>query len=232
VVSLPRHPPAPFPLKQVIPTHQCRAAEKILFTAIGDWAKACRTTCTWTPRAPTSSSYGYTTARCPDHRLRPATITRISQITTASATCSQFAAGTAPTLSRIGYTTKKNKIETRTPGGFDYWLTLTANGSAQRFTVTQFTIETSSPFLLIPGSSGYTAACAGVSISTSQVGGAVTFVVPAAPQGTTSYVELRFSTGNPIGEASPKSSSTVEYLFITGGIPGSTRELKLAKISS
>jgi hypothetical protein len=133
---------------------------------------------------------------------------------------------------RIGYTTKKNKIETRTPGGFDYWLTLTANGSAQRFTVTQFTNETSSPFLLIPGSSGYTAACAGVSISTSQVGGAVTFVVPAAPQGTTSYVELRFSTGNPIGEASPKSSSTVEYLFITGGIPGSTRELKLAKISS
>src|SRR6202050_5330496 len=155
------------------------------------------------------------------------TITRISQITTASATCSQFAAGTAPTLSRIGYTTKKNKIETRTPGGFDHWLTLTANGSAQRFTVTQFTNETSSPFLLIPGSSGYTAACAGVSISTSQVGGAVTFVVPAAPQGTTSYVELRFSTGNVIGEASPKPSSTVEYLFITGGIPGSTRELKL-----
>lgn len=55
----------------------------------------------------------------------------------------------------------------------------------------------------------------------------MTFVVPAAPRGTPYDVELRFSTGNGVGERSP--NCTVEYRFTTGGVPDSTRDLYLAK---
>jgi hypothetical protein len=161
----------------------------------------------------------------------PVTITGISQITTASTTCSQFAASSASTVSQITYSSKNGKIKTATPGGFDYWLTLTANGESQSFTVSQRSSETSRAFLLAPGSSAYSASCGAVpiTITTQGHGAVVTFVVPASTAGMTYYVGLDFSTRNVVGEANPKPESTVKYQFIVAGVLGSTRDLNLAK---
>jgi hypothetical protein len=45
-----------------------------------------------------------------------------SQITGTGATCSQFSAGTATTLSTLTYTTRNGRIRSVSPGGFNYWV--------------------------------------------------------------------------------------------------------------
>jgi hypothetical protein len=182
----------------------------------------------WTASFSGDSNNGAASTTC---GAEPVVITGISQITSTSATCSQFARSSASTIAQIKYSSKNGKIKSASPGGFDYWLTLTANGGSQSFTVTQLSNETSRPFLLAPGSSAYSTSCGAVpiTITTQGNGAVVTFVVPASTSGLTYYVGLDFSTGNVVGEANPKPKSTVKYQFITGGVLGSTRDLTLAK---
>ena len=196
-------------------------------TTTGYLAKA-PGTYNWTASFSGDSTNGAASTTC---GAEPVVITGISQITSASTSCSQFAASSTSTVAQIKYSSKNGKIKTASPGGFDYWLTLTATGSPQSFTVTQLSNEKSRPFMLAPGSSAYSMSCDAVPITiTSQANGAVvTFVVPASTSGLTYYVGLNFTTANVVGEANPKPKATVKYQFITGGLLGSTRDLNLEK---
>ncbi len=103
----------------------------------------------------------------------PVTVTsgRTSQITRPDATCSQFAQATATTLYHVGYTVKKGKVETASPGDFIYWLKVPSTGGNQSVTVTQFTDEASRPFQLASGSAAFGTGCTTEPVATSQSGG-------------------------------------------------------------
>jgi hypothetical protein len=198
------------------------------FTTTTGYVTSAPGTYNWTASFSGDSNNGAASTTC---GAEPVVITGISQITSATTTCSQFAASDASTIAQIKYLSKNGKIKSATPGGFDYWLTLIANRGGQSFTVTQLSNEKSRPFLLAPGSSAYSTSCGAVpiTITTQGNGAVVTFVVPAGTSGVTYYVGLNFSTTNVVGEANPKPKATVKYQFITGGVLGSTRDLNLAK---
>lgn len=156
----------------------------------------------------------------------PVVVTRISQITPAAVTCSQYAASTAPSMSQVFYSVHNGKIAAVAPHLFSYWAAVTSTGGTQTFTVDQFTNETSRPFRLAPGSSVFTAACSSMGALMTQSGGVVTVTFGGGIAGTTFFIGLNFSTSNVVGESRPMPSSTVRYLFQHGG---SSRELDLVK---
>lgn len=152
--------------------------------------------------------------------------TLAAQITSASTTCSQFAGGTASTMSRAFYSVARAKINAVAPSGFTYWIPVTATGATQAYRVTQFTDETSRPFRLRSGSSVQTTGCSPVSALITQSGGVVTVRFNGGTSGTVYLIGLRFSTSSVVGEAHPAPSGTVRYLFRS---PGASRELDLVK---
>jgi hypothetical protein len=152
--------------------------------------------------------------------------TLVPQITSASTTCSQFATGTASTLSRAFYSVAHAKINAVTPSGFTYWIPVTSTGGTQTYRVTQFTDETSRPFRLGSGSSIHTTGCSPVSALITQSGEVVTVRFNGGTSGTEYLIGLKFSTSGVVGEAHPAPSTTVRYLFKA---PGASRELDLVK---
>jgi len=147
----------------------------------------------------------------------PVVVTKPAQITQASSTCSQYAAGTASSLLRVNYALAHGKIAAVTPSGFSYWAPVTSTGSTQTFRVAQFTNETSRPFRMAPGSSLYTAGCSTVASLISQSGGAVTVSFNGGTAGETLLIGLNFATSAVVGEAKPQPSGTVRYLFKSSG---------------
>ena len=143
----------------------------------------------------------------------PVVVTRPAQITHASSTCSQFAAGTASSLSKVYYKLAGGRITAVTPSAFSYWAAITSTGAPQTFKVDQFTNETSRPFKLASGSSVYTAGCSTVASLMSQSGGAVTVNFTGGTAGEPVFIGLNFSTSAVVGEAKPQPSGTVHYLF-------------------
>jgi hypothetical protein len=152
--------------------------------------------------------------------------TLVSKITSASTTCSQFAGGTAATVSRAFYSVAHAKINAVAPSGFTYWIPVTSTGGAQTYRITQFTNETSRPFHLGTGSSINTTGCSPVSALITQSGGVVTIRFNGGTSGTVYLIGLRFSTSAVVGEAHPAPSATVRYLFRGAG---ASRELDLVK---
>ena len=60
-----------------------------------------------------------------------------SQITPPTATCAQFKAGTAATLSQLNYSVRNGKIHQVTPSAFYYWVKVTAVAGSNTFTINQ-----------------------------------------------------------------------------------------------
>jgi hypothetical protein len=140
-----------------------------------------------------------------------------SQITPASATCTQFAGGTAASLSDITYSMKGGKVTSASPGFFDYWLKVTSTGGTQTVPITQFTNETSRPFLKASGGGIFSATCANAPGAITQSGGVATARFNGGSAGTVWYIEIRFSTTHVIGESSPRPSTSVLYLIRARG---------------
>lgn len=149
-----------------------------------------------------------------------------SQITPTSATCTQFANGTAPSLRDITYSMKGGKITSTNPGAFGYWLKVTSTGGPQTVGITQFTSETSRPFLKVSGGGVFSATCASAPGTMTQTGGVATVRFNGGSLGTVWYIDVRFSTANVIGESSPHPSATVRYLFRARGL---TSEVDLVR---
>lgn len=152
--------------------------------------------------------------------------TATTQITSASTTCRQFSGGTASTLSSAFYSVAQAKIKAVTPSGFSYWAAVTSTGGTQTYSVTQFTNETSRPFLIGSDSRVLTSGCRIIAGAVTQSGSKVTVKFNGGTVGQTYYIDVKFKTSHVDGEPAPAPSSTVRYLFNAGG---SSQELDLIK---
>jgi hypothetical protein len=156
----------------------------------------------------------------------------VSQITGTGATCSQFSAGTATTLSTLTYTTRNGRIRSVSPSGFDYWVRVNAAAGSNTVVVSQAitTGNFSTLFGQGTGSAVSNPACAAVSGATFTAGtGNGTFTVQwnAASSGTY-YIGLRLSTSAVNHDRAP-SPPTVHYAFSTNGVTGSTSGIDLSQ---
>jgi hypothetical protein len=150
----------------------------------------------------------------------------VSQLSPTTATCTQFAAGTADSLSDITYAMKGGKITSTNPGSFGYWLKVTSTGSNQTVPITQFTSETTRPFLEASGSAVFSATCADATSVITQASGAATVRFNGGSPDTVWYINIRFSTAHVIGESTPRPNMTVRYLFRSRG---TTSEVDLVR---
>jgi hypothetical protein len=154
---------------------------------------------------------------------------QMSQSTPSTTTCPQFASGFATGLSQIQYTLTGTKIGTAAPGSIAYWVKVASPGT---YKITQTISETSRHLVLLSSSALYdnynstTGSCTRISSSITQgaTSGAVTvkFSTGAGPF----YIGLSLSSTNLVGEAAPKPSTTVHYVFSAGFI-GSTSQVDL-----
>ena len=155
----------------------------------------------------------------------------VSQITDTTATCSQFAAGTASTVGTVFYTSKKSAINKVTPNTIVYWLKLSVATGAHHVQIDQAITSGnfSQKFTLGNGSKVLTPACATVRNPTIAAGanGSVTVDFKAASAGTY-YVAVRYLVSAVNGLAEP-NPTTVHYELSTAGVPGSTSGLDLKK---
>ena len=149
-----------------------------------------------------------------------------SQVTPITATCAQFADGTADSLGNITYSARRGTITSTNLGSFDYWLKVTSTGGNQTVPITQFSSETSRPFLKASGSGVFSATCASATSAITQSGGVATVRFNGGNPGTVWYINIRFSTAHVIGESTPHPNTTVRYLFRSRG---TTSEVDLVR---
>jgi hypothetical protein len=158
---------------------------------------------------------------------------RISQITPTGTTCTQFANGTAATLSSLNYSVSNGKIKQNvTPGVFFYWVEVTVPAGNNSVTITQ-TITTGNftgLFDFASGSSVFTSNCNSLSetITQNTTTGAVT-VQFNAPTAGTYIIGIKYDSKSIAGDPAPSPGTTVHYDFATTGVPGSTQGLDLVK---
>jgi hypothetical protein len=156
----------------------------------------------------------------------------VSQITGTGATCSQFSAGTATTLSTVQYTARNGRIRSVTPSGFDYWVRVNAAAGSNTAVISQAitTGNFSTLFGQGTGSAVDNSACAAVSGGTFTAGsGNGTFTVQwNAPSAGTYFIGLRLST-SAVNRMPVPSPPTVHYAFSTNGVAGSTSGIDLSQ---
>jgi hypothetical protein len=156
----------------------------------------------------------------------------VSQITGTGATCSQFANGTATTLSTVTYTTRNGRIRSVSPSGFDYWVRVNAAAGSNTVVISQ-SITTGNFSTLFGQGSGSTvnnSGCAVVSGATVTAGsGNGTFTVQwNASSAGTYFIGLNLSTSAVNHDRAP-SPPTVHYAFSTNGVAGSTSGIDLSQ---
>ena len=160
---------------------------------------------------------------------------QVSQLTTTGTTCKDFVGNTAKNISTIEYNVKAGTIRQPAPGGFFYWVKVTAAAGSNTFVVDQ-TITTgnfSTLFALTSGSSVFNGNCKQLQgatftqSSTNGTTGTIT-VMFNAPTAGTYYIAVKLNTANLNMQPAP-TPSTVGYSFDTAGVPGSTSSLNLVK---
>jgi hypothetical protein len=155
----------------------------------------------------------------------------VSQITDTSATCSQFAAGTATTVGTVFYTSRKGAINKVTPSTIVYWLKLNVAAGAHHVEVDQAITSGnfSQKFTLGNGSKVLTPACATVRNPAISAGpnGSVNVDFNAASAGTY-YLAVRYTVSAVNGLPEP-SPTTIHYELSTAGVSGSTSGLDVKK---
>ena len=167
-----------------------------------------------------------------------ATVTAVScaQITPTNTTCSDFAGGTAATLSLLQYSVKGGLINSVAPGVFFYWDAVSAQAGSNTFYVRQ-AITTgnfdSHFFAMAAGSNVFDSNCVAVSGDTlTQNGSDIAITFNAASAGTY-FLGIKFDATSVKGFAVP-SPTTVHYEFSTldssfAILTGSVQGLDLAK---
>jgi hypothetical protein len=175
----------------------------------------------------TDDGTGGAAQACKDDTITGAPPTIVSQITPTQTTCSQFAAGTSPTLSQIQYSLKgsgsKATINQVNPGVMFYWVKVSGSNS---YTITQtLSADTlTTPFGLASGSFAYNANCQTVNATLTQnANGTVT----VSGSGIV-YIGIKYNPGTVVGKSAP-NPATVTYTFATTGIAGSTSSVNLVK---
>ena len=155
----------------------------------------------------------------------------MSQITPTSATCSQFSAGRAQTLSAVTYTARNGRIKWVSPSGFDYWVRVTGAGGANTVVVSQAitTGNFSTLYGLGSGSAVFNSGCAtvsGASFTASANDDTFTIQWNGANAGTY-YIGLTLATSRVRNKPAP-NPPTVHYAFSTNGVTGSTSGIDLS----
>ncbi|HEV2216163.1 MAG TPA: hypothetical protein VGV88_01200 [Candidatus Dormibacteraeota bacterium] len=157
---------------------------------------------------------------------------QVSQITPTQTTCSQFASGTAPTLSSVMYSTKGSTISSDNPGVMFYWVKVTVTSAGTHtYTITQTTNyapTSGSPlFTVASGSFAFDASCN--ALATTLSGPASNLQVTFSGKAGTYYIGIKYSPKSVVGTgpAATAPLSSYTYTFQTTGVGGSTDTIKL-----
>jgi len=157
----------------------------------------------------------------------------VSEITDTTATCSRFSSGSAPSLSTVQYSVSKGTIKQTSPGGFFYWVKVTAAKGSNTFVVNQSitTGNFNTLFSIASGSTVFNSSCTNVkgtftqSPTTNTTRNTVTATF-TAPSAGTYVISVKLNAQSMDGKTVP-TPSTVGYSFSTSG--GSTQGLNLVK---
>jgi hypothetical protein len=145
----------------------------------------------------------------------------VSQITP-TGTCSQFAGGTASTMSDLYYSIKGGTIKQVNPGVFFYWVKVTGAGT---YTITQSSSPSLKPFSIASGTVVYDASCNKVPAVIAQNTATGTVTVMFSGTGTF-YIGIKYA-GSSLKGASATVGQTYVFTFATNEVAGSTKSVNL-----
>lgn len=140
------------------------------------------------------------------------------QIIPITATCAQFAAGTAPDLDTVSYNlifSKKIRVSEVSPTSFNYYSKVTAPAASFRIRVVQSANLYGWPFLLVQQKEVFDANCKVVTRHSTTTGNYIDFKVTNATPGAEYYVHTRYLAARVLGSVVTYPYPTVPYRFTT-----------------
>ena len=141
-----------------------------------------------------------------------------------------FSSGTAEIFGSVKYRVNEELIDRVAPGGFRYWVSVTAAAGNNTFKVTQ-TITTGNFSTFFTANKNairvFDSDCVSLERTAKQNGDTVT-VRFNAPSAGTYYIGVTFDADSLLGAPAP-NPETVHYDFATTGVPDSTSGLDLVK---
>jgi hypothetical protein len=152
---------------------------------------------------------------------KSATVTGVNcaQITPTNTTCSDFASGTAATLSQIQYSLKNGTINQTSPGVFFYWVSVSGPGP---FTINQTNTGGLPYFTLAPGAFAFDSNCNSITSATITQDGSGNVTITGSG---IAYIGVKYSTSSVVGQPDP---GTVTYTFVLASDPTSSQSIDLA----
>jgi Carboxypeptidase regulatory-like domain len=162
-------------------------------------------------------------------QIRSATPPPASKITGASATCSQFADGSASPLASLIYSVRSGKISDVQPRSFVYWVKVTASAGSNTFTINQaITSGNFSTFFSAGSGAVYMSSCgSGPRDSLSQAGDGTVTLRFNAPTAGTYFLAVTYKSTSVKGQR-PPNPSTAQYELSTQGVASSTSAINLS----